>query len=163
VTPRSLSVRRHVAAPPEQVFDAVSDLARMASWSQEYIGSWRFWRGAPRPGVRFVGWNRHRWRVWFTTCRVVAADRPARFAFESGIVGIPVARWSYLVTSAPDGGSEVVEAWQDLRDAGRAGALARWLGTVFTGTRPEARVERNAEGMRVTLERLAAELEAVRR
>jgi uncharacterized protein YndB with AHSA1/START domain len=160
VSPRSLSVRRRVAAPPEEVYDAVSDLQRMAAWSEEYVGSWRFWRGAPRAGARFVGWNRSGWRLWFTTCRVIRADRPSMFAFESSVLGLPVARWSYTIEAAPDRTSDVTESWRDLREAGVAGAVARWLGTVFTGTTPEERVDRNAIGMRITLQRLATELAA---
>jgi Polyketide cyclase / dehydrase and lipid transport len=160
MTPGRLSVRAHVEAPPEVVYDAVSDLARMASWSEEYVGSWRFWRGSARPGVRFVGWNRNGRRVWFTTCRVIAADRPSLFAFESGILGLPVARWSYRIVAAA-GGSDVVEEWRDLRSAGAPGSAARWLGRVFTGTTVDERAQRNEIGMRVTLERLAAEFRRV--
>ena len=105
---QSLSVRRRVTASPDQVYEAVSDLARMAAWSDEYVGSWRFYRHAPRPGARFVGWNRKGWRLWFTTCRVVSADGPSQFAFESGFLGMPVARWSYGILATADGGSEVV-------------------------------------------------------
>lgn len=158
MTADTLSVQAHVDAPPNVVYEAVSDLARMASWSDEYIGSWHFWRGAPRVGVRFVGWNRNGWRVWGTTCRVIAADRPSLFAFESGILGLPIARWSYRISPAGSGGSEVVEEWRDLRGDDRAGALSRWLGRVFTGSTVAERVQRNEAGMRVTLERLAAEL-----
>jgi hypothetical protein len=161
MTVDSLSVRAHVDAPPDVVYDAVSDLARMASWSDEYIGSWRFWRGAPRPGVRFVGWNRNRWRVWFTTCRIVVAERPSSFAFEAGVLGLPVARWSYSIRPAGDGsddGSDIVEKWRDLRGSGSAGSVARWLGRVFTGTTVDERVQRNEVGMRLTLDRLAAQL-----
>jgi Polyketide cyclase / dehydrase and lipid transport len=158
VTADMLSLQAHVDAPPDVVYDAVSDLARMASWSDEYIGSWRFWRGVPRAGVRFVGWNRNGWRVWCTTCRVVAVDRPSIFAFESGVLGLPVARWSYHISPAGAGGSDVIEEWRDLRGSGPAGSAARWLGRVFTGSTVAARVQRNEAGMRVTLERLAAEL-----
>jgi hypothetical protein len=158
VTARTLAVRRVLDKPPDRVYAWVSDLRKMASLSDEYVGSWRFWRGAPRAGVRFVGWNRNRWRVWFTTCRVVTAEPPGRFVFDSGFLGIPIARWSYAITAAEGGGSEIVESWEDLRGMGPAGSFARWLGTVFTGTTPDARVQRNEAGMRVTLDRLAAEL-----
>jgi hypothetical protein len=163
VTARTLSVRRRVAASPEQVYEAVCDLERMASWSDEYIGSWRFWRGEPRRGVRFVGWNRNGWRLWCTTCHVVVADRPTQFAFESGFLGLPIARWSYQIFAVPDDASEVVENWDDLRGAGSLGSFTRWLGRVFTGTTPEQRVRRNETGMQSTLQRLAAELERVPR
>lgn len=158
---RTLSVRRPIAASPEQVYAAVSDLARMASWSDEYVGSWRFWRGVPQYGVRFVGWNRNGWRLWCTTCRVETADQPSAFVFTSGFLGLPIARWSYRVTETSNGMCEVVESWEDLRGGGPAGSLMRWLGTVFTGTTPEERVRRNQAGMEHTLQRLAAELEGV--
>jgi Polyketide cyclase / dehydrase and lipid transport len=154
----TLSVQAHVDAPPEVVYDAVSDLSRMASWSDEYIGSWRFWRGVPHAGARFVGWNRNGWHVWFTTCRIVTTDRPSCFAFESGTLGLPLARWSYRIRPARGGGSDVVEEWRDLRDSGRAGGAARLLGRVFAGASVDERVQRNEAGMRHTLERLAAEL-----
>lgn len=155
---RTLSARRTVRATADVIFDAVSDLDRMASWSEEYIGSWRLWRGEPRPGVRFIGWNRSGWWVWFTTCRVVAADRPDRFVFESGILGLPIARWSYRITGTSAGGCEVVERWDDLRDEGSRGGIARLLGRAFTGATAQQRVQRNATGMRVTLDRLAADV-----
>ncbi len=81
---RTLSVSRRIGAPAEHVYDVVSHLARMASLSPEYAGSWRLWRGPIHPGVRFVGWSRAAWRVWPTTCRVVTASRPtlARLADE---------------------------------------------------------------------------------
>jgi hypothetical protein len=151
---------RHVDATPEQVYDAVSDLRRMASWSQEYFGSWRFYRGQPSVGARFVGWNRNRWHVWFTFCTVVQASRPSSFVFESGLLGLPIARWGYQIAADPAGGCAVEESWQDLRGDNRAGAIARWLGAVFAGTATEARVRRNEAGIRQTLGRLAAELAA---
>ena len=157
---RHLSARRRVGAPPERVYDAVSDLRRMAARSDEYIGSWRLWRGKPLAGARFVGWNRNGWHVWCTTCRVVTAERPRKFVFESGALGVPIARWSYRITATADGGSEVVESWDDLREAGTAGAVARALGVVFAGTPVQERVRRNAAGMRLTLARLAAEFDA---
>jgi Polyketide cyclase / dehydrase and lipid transport len=162
-TTRRLSVRRRLAASPEHVYAAVSDLKRMASWSDEYLGAWRFWRGEPHSGVRFVGWNRNGWRVWFTTCRIVIADRPRQFAFESGFLGMPIARWSYGISGTADGTCDVVESWDDLRGGGPIGAFTRWLGTVFTGTTPEQRVRRNEAGMQTTLRRLATELECVPR
>ena len=158
MTTNTLSLHGHVDAPPDVVYDAVSDLRRMASWSDEYIGSWRFWRGAPRAGVRFVGWNRYRWQLWCTTCRVIEADRPSTFAFESGIFMLPVARWSYRIAASSDGGSDVTEEWRDLRGTGKSGSLTRWLGRVFTAATVAGRVRRNEAGMRQTLDRLAAEL-----
>lgn len=160
MTTRSLSLRRHVDASPEQVYDAVSDLRRMAGWSEEYFGSWRFYRTEPRAGVRFVGWNRNGWHVWFTICTVVQATRPSSFVFESGLLGLPIARWSYQIAPDPTGGCSVEESWRDLRADDRSGAVARWLGAVFAGTTTEVRVRRNRAGIEQTLAGLAEELSA---
>ena len=156
---RRLSETAGVRAAPEQVFDAVSDLRRMAAWSPEYMASWRFWRRAPRRGVMIVGWNRAGRRVWCTTCRVVTVDRPTTFAFDSGVLGLPIARWTYQISPDGDGGSTGVESWDDLRGDDRTGRLARWLGLVFTGASTQDRVQRNTAGMRATLQRLAADVE----
>lgn len=100
MTERSLSVQRYVAAPPDRVYEAVIDLGRMASWSDEV------------PDLR--GLQRR---------------------------------------------SEVVESWDDLRGTGPVGSLTRWLGTDFTDTTPEVGAQRNKAGIKITLHRLAAELD----
>jgi uncharacterized protein YndB with AHSA1/START domain len=142
-----------VGAQPAEVYACVSDVRRMTRWSPECFAVWvRSGRaGAPQ---RFVGFNRRGPFVWFTTCRVVAAEPGEQFAFEVTTFGMPVSRWSYRLAAVP-GGTEVIECWQDQRSRG-----ARVVGRVFTGRVANARPEANRVGMRTTLTRLKRDLEA---
>jgi hypothetical protein len=142
-----------VGAEPVEVYDAVSDVRRMARWSPECFATWVL---ARHDGVasRFVGFNRRGPLLWFTTCRVVVAEPGEEFAFEVTTFGMPVARWSYRFTPVPEG-TEVTERWRDRR--GRGGHI---MGRVFTGKVANNRPEANREGMRTTLARLKRELEA---
>nr|MDQ2882960.1 hypothetical protein [Actinomycetota bacterium] len=42
--------------------------------------------------ARFIGWNRHGPRVWFSSCQVRVADPGAEFVFDVSALGFPVAR-----------------------------------------------------------------------
>ncbi len=143
-----------VAVPPDVVFRAVADVRRMAKWSPECFAVWVVKRSAGRLPARFVGFNRHKAYVWFTTCRVVVAEPGVEFAFDVTTFGLPVARWGFRLSPA-DGGTDVAQYWVDQRVRG-----AMILGRVFTGKVANARPEANREGMRVTLDRLRRELEA---
>jgi hypothetical protein len=142
-----------VGVAPAAVYEAVSDVRRMARWSPECFAClvWRRRAGEP---VRFVGFNRRSVFVWFTTCQVTVAAPGEEFAFEVTTFGLPVSRWSYRLAPAP-GGTEVTEAWLDQRSRG-----AGILGRVFTGRAANSRPEINRDGMRTTLARLKRELEA---
>jgi uncharacterized protein YndB with AHSA1/START domain len=151
--PDELAEHITIGVPPGKVYEAVSDVRRMARWSPECFAA-LVW--ARRDGIpsKFVGLNRRGPWVWFTTCHVVAARPGQEFAFDVTTFGMPVSRWSYRFAQA-DGGTEVTEAWLDRR--GRGASL---LGRVFTGKVANERPEANREGMRTTLDRLKRELEA---
>ena len=140
-----------VAAPPDKVFSAISDVRTMARWSPECFAVWVWSRREGLP-ARFVGFNRRGAFVWFTTCRVVAAA-PGEFAFDVTTFGMPVSRWGYRLTPAPEG-TEIEEYWQDRRGRG-----AIRLGRVFTGRVVHERPAVNRDNMRRTLARLKSELE----
>jgi hypothetical protein len=150
--PAELTEHIVVGVQPAAVFEAVSDVRRMARWSPECFAVWVWSREAGRP-ARFVGFNRRGPWVWFTTCRVVAASPGEEFAFDVTTFGMPVARWSYRLAAVPDG-TEVTEHWADRRGRG-----AHLLGRVFTGRAAQVRPQINQTGMRTTLERLKRELE----
>jgi hypothetical protein len=141
-----------IKAPPREVFAAVADLHRMARWSPECFAVWicRSLDGLPQ---RFVGWNRRRGYVWFTTCRVVVARPGEEFAFDVTTFGQPVSRWGYRFAPA-EGGTVVTEYWQDRRNK-----ASRILGRVFTGEVATRRPQVNREAMRTTLTRLKSDLE----
>ena len=74
---------------------------------------------------------------------------------ERTFVAVPVARWGYRFT--PNGeGTLLTEYWQDRRGSGLPRAIVVRLGRIFTGVRPDQRVQHNREGMRATLARIAA-------
>jgi uncharacterized protein YndB with AHSA1/START domain len=151
--PAELTETITVAAPPANVYRAVSEVRRMARWSPECFATlvWSWQGGTP---ASFVGFNRRGPLLWFTTCQVVTAKPGEEFAFDVTAFGMPVSRWSYRFT--PTGaGTEVTESWQDQRSRG-----AHRLGRIFTGTAADNRDELNREGMRTTLSRLKCELEA---
>lgn len=150
--PAEVAEQITVRAQPASVYQAVSDLHRMARWSPECFAVLVWSRRAGVP-ARFVGFNRRGPWIWFTTCRVVAARPDAEFAFDVTTFGMPVARWSYRLAAAP-GGTEVTEHWADRRNRG---AMA--MGRVFTGRAVHERPQLNREGMRTTLARLKQELE----
>jgi hypothetical protein len=142
-----------VDVSPEEAYQAIADVRRIARWSPECFAVWIYRR---RDGVptRFVGFNRRRGFVWFTTCRVLIADPAREFTFDVSTFGQPVARWGYRF--APAGaGTEVTEYWIDRRNKG-----AYRLGRVFTGKSATMRPDVNRDGMRRTLRRLKHELEA---
>jgi hypothetical protein len=127
-----LSVSRtvDVDAPPERVFDLISDLPGMGRLSPENTGgSWLAGAAGPAEGVRFRGSNRQGWRRWSTVVRVTSCRPPTRFGFDVSSLGLAVSRWTYDVAPRP-GGCTVTETWQDRR--GRAmdviGLLASGVG-----------------------------------
>jgi hypothetical protein len=151
--PDEVSEQTTVGVPAPRVYEAVSDVRRMARWSPECFGVW-VWRRQGGAPARFVGFNRRGPLVWFTTCRVVTAEPGREFAFDVTTFGLPVSRWSYRLSPVPDG-TEVTEHWQDRRSPG-----AYLLGRIFTGRAAGSRPQVNSEGMRTTLARLKRELEA---
>lgn len=129
---RVLSRTVDVDAPPERVWDLVSDLPGMGRFSPEAVGGRWVRGGGPVVGAVFRGTNSSGRRRWSTRSTVVEAERGRAFAFEVSSVGQPVARWSYAI--APSGaGCSVTETWEDRRSR----AFAK-VGELVTGTRDRA-------------------------
>ncbi|SFN81632.1 Polyketide cyclase / dehydrase and lipid transport [Actinomadura madurae] len=146
-----------VAADARTVYATVADLRRMGEWSPEVFAIWVRGRSVA-PGAKFVGFNRLRWRVWFTTCQVTSAVPGQAFAFRVSSFGMPVALWGYRIEDvAADPASprtRLTEYWEDLRRDNRGAAFVSLLGKVFTGVPAERRAEVNRTGMRATLDRI---------
>jgi Polyketide cyclase / dehydrase and lipid transport len=151
--PADVEERVVVAAPAARVYDEVAQVHKLARWSPECFAVWVLRRQDGMP-TRFVGFNRRRGYVWFTTCRVVVADPGREFAFDVSTFGMPVSRWGYRMAPV-DGGTEVTEYWEDRRSRG-----AFRLGRIFTGKVAIERPAVNRAGMRTTLQRLKRELES---
>ena len=152
VTP---DIEEHIVVdvPADRAYQAVADVRRMSRWSPECFAVWVYRRRDGMP-TRFVGFNRRRGFVWFTTCRVLIADPDREFTFDVSTFGQPVARWGYRFAAVDGGRTEVTEFWHDRRNR-----AAYVLGRIFTGKGTQIRPEVNRDGMRRTLVRLKHELE----
>ncbi|WP_242889273.1 SRPBCC family protein [Actinomadura litoris] len=142
-----------IGADSREVYAAVADPRRMREWSPEVFAVWVRGR-AVVPGLRFVGFNRIGWRLWFTSCRVTAAVPGRAFAFRVSSFGMPVALWGYRVEDIGGGSTRLTEYWEDLRRDGRGAAFVSVLGRLFTGVPAAHRAEVNRAGMRATLDRI---------
>jgi hypothetical protein len=145
---RETEVSLRIDAIPAAAYDAVADMRAMAKLSPECFAVWRF-------GDRYVGWNRRKAIIWFTTCRIVVSEPGREFAFDVTSFGLRVARWGYRFTPSGDG-VDVTEYWQD-----RRGRIMDAVGYVISGGPPGERATMNEGGMRTTLARLKDRLETV--
>lgn len=149
-TPDTAEVQ--IAAPPEAVWDLITDVTRMGEWSPEcYRCAWLDGGTGPREGARFKGWNQQKLGPvpvrWSTTSTVLAAKRGDLFSFTTRDSG---ATWTYRLSATADGGTHVVET--------RADGTKPLLAKVFGKVMPR-RDEILVEGMQQTLERLKATAE----
>ena len=111
--PQVDSVSLTVAAGADELWDMISDVARMGEWSPECTGGrWLGRRRAPEVGARFVGLNRRGWARWATVNQVVESRRGEVFAFRTGATGVV---WGYRFE--PEGGGTRVTETRDLRHA----------------------------------------------
>ncbi|WP_086666212.1 SRPBCC family protein [Lentzea kentuckyensis] len=104
-----------VAAPPQRVFELVSNLRGLSSCAEEYSGGKWLGTSGPSVGARFRGVNRRGWRVWPTTS-IVTDCSVERFAFEVKSLGLAVSRWQYDIEPTADG-CRVTESTWDRRPA----------------------------------------------
>ena len=146
----TVSVSTTIAAPPAEVYDLVSDVTRMGSWSPECVRC----KWLDDEHTKFKGYNRKGLVRWSTTATVVRAEPGEEFTFDvTAVAGIPVARWSYRFEPAADGGTVVTEVWEDHR----AGVFKTATGLAI-GV-PD-RAAHNRRGMEETLERIKQAAEA---
>jgi hypothetical protein len=99
-----------VAAPPDALYDMVSDVTRMGEWSPICKACWWDEGDSLRVGAWFTGRNELSERVWETRSQVVAAQPGQEFAF---VVGGAWVRWGYAFTPV-EAGTQVTESWEFL-------------------------------------------------
>ena len=150
--PQVVSGSAEIAAPPQRVWELVSDLPSMGEYSPENAGgSWRGGATGPAPGAVFRGRNGKGLRRWSTTCTVTRCEPGRAFAFTVRAAGMPVAEWSYEIEPA-GGGCRVTETWTD-----RRGTLITQLGRLTTGVADRAAF--TAESIQHTLNRVKVRAE----
>lgn len=143
-----LSVSRHSAAPPEAVYDLISDVTAIGRYSPETSAA--RWLGDDtfaRVGARFAGRNAIGRMQWSTKPVVTAADRGRRFAFR--VPSGARSTWTYDLRPT-EGGTTVTES---VRTERPQPALVRVLMKLAGVTDRAALLH---AGMSTTLDRLAA-------
>jgi uncharacterized protein YndB with AHSA1/START domain len=145
-----------IAAPPERVYELVSDITRMGEWSPEcYECAWTKGAAGPEVGARFKAKNKGgRGPSWFNTPVVSAAEPGREFAFNRSGPGIGSYTWRYLLEPT-DTGTRLTESFDAERPLGQA---MTWLTMKWTGS-----ADRDADlhtGMVTTLSHIKAAAEA---
>ena len=149
--PDQVSLR--IDAPPERIYDVVTDIAQMGRLSPECTGGrWLGDATGPAVGARFKGSNKRGIARWSTTNEVVAAEPGRRFSFETQQ---SAARWTYELE--PDGAGTLVTERRELYK--KRPTVAVIFTKLLLGGE-DGHSEELRDGMRQTLERVKAVAEA---
>jgi uncharacterized protein YndB with AHSA1/START domain len=142
-----------IEAPPERIYEVITDVAQMGRLSPECTGGrWLDGASGPAVGARFKGTNKRGIARWSTTNEVVAAEPGRRFSFETKE---SAARWTYELE--PDGtGTLVTES----RALFKERPLVAKVFTKLLLGGEQGHEDELRDGMRQTLERLKAIAEA---
>jgi uncharacterized protein YndB with AHSA1/START domain len=150
--PERIEISRDIAASPEEVYAAISDVTRMGEWSEEcHTCEWHDGVDGPAVDATFDGHNRHGEHEWTTQGKVIEADPGRAFAFECSMMDFHFSTWGYRIEPT-DTGCRVTEWSEDLRPESAMEFSKQMSGV-------EDRTARNRETMSATLERLAAAVE----
>jgi uncharacterized protein YndB with AHSA1/START domain len=147
------AVTVHMAASPERVWSLVSDVTQIGRFSPEtFEAEWLDGATGPAPGARFRGHVKRNGRgpVYWASCTVVACEPGREFAFGVGPPGKALNTWRYRLEPSGDG-TDVTESFELKPTFGLRlyWALLGW-----------SRGKTNERGMRTTLERIKAVVEA---
>ena len=147
------SVTVSMAAPPQQVWELVSDVRNTGRFSPEtFEAEWLGGATGPELGAKFRGHVRRNeiGPVYWTTCRVTACDPGREFGFEVLIGDRPVNNWHYRFEPSATG-TDVTESFFM-----NEGVFTTLFG-LFGG---QLRRRRNVRDMRKTLDGIKAVVEA---
>jgi uncharacterized protein YndB with AHSA1/START domain len=147
------SVTVHMAAPPERIWELVSDVTKIGRYSPEtFEAEWLDGATGPAVGARFRGHVKRNGKgpTYWSAATVTVCEPGREFAFGVGKPGKALNTWGYRLEPAGDG-TDVTESFALKRNLGLRlyWALLGW-----------ARGRTNRNGMRTTLERIKAEVEA---
>ncbi|MET7674504.1 SRPBCC family protein [Streptomyces seoulensis] len=104
---------RWVDAPPQLVYDLISDVGASVDWTPDLVSASYEADGVPRAGSWFTAVNadvRHD-REWVTRSRVQVAEPGREFAWYVVVQGVDATLWRYRLRPQ-DGGTLVTEDWQ---------------------------------------------------
>lgn len=142
-----------MSAPADEIWALVSDVTNTGRFSPEtFEAEWLDGATGAAVGVRFRGHVRRNGRgpVYWTTCSIVACEPGREFAFTVGEGSKALNMWRYRFEPSGDG-TDVTESFE-LKDI----AALRLYWKLFGRWRGRT----NHDGMRETLERVKAVVEA---
>ena len=98
----------YIAAPPESVYELISDVTRVGEWSPEcHRCEWLDNATGPAVGVRFRGHNGRKWLRWGLSARITDAEPGKLFAFRtepfSPVNKVPQTLWRYELEATGSG------------------------------------------------------------
>jgi uncharacterized protein YndB with AHSA1/START domain len=147
------SVTVHMTAPPEKIWDLLSDVTKIGRYSPEtFEAEWLEGATGPAVGAKFRGHVKRNGKgpIYWTTCVVTASEPGREFTFGVGATQEKALNvWSYKLEPSGDG-TDVTESFQL---APKAPLRLYWK--LFGWSRGKT----NRNGMRTTLERVKAEVE----
>jgi len=141
-----------MAAPPQRVWDLVSDVTQIGRFSPEtFEAEWVDGASAPAVGAKFRGHVKRNERgpIYWTKCTVTACEPGREFGFAVGVGDRAVNNWRYRLEPSGDG-TDVTESFE-LADTLPTRLYWKLLGRLRGRT--------NERGMRTTLERIKAVVE----
>ena len=142
-----------MAAPPEPIWELVSDVTKIGRYSPEtFEAEWLDGATGPAVGARFRGHVKRNGRgpTYWTKCTVIASEPGREFAFGVGPGDTPLSVWRYQLQPSGDG-TDVTESF----------TLARTkLLRLYWALLGWSRGKTNRDGMRTTLERVKAQVES---
>lgn len=148
-----LEITRDIAASPQAVYDAISDITRMGEWSTECVGgAWTGESTEPVVGATFEGYNRNGDKEWTTQATITEAVPGERFVFECSLFDFHFSTWGYEIAETAEG-CRVTEWSEDLRPESALEFSATMSGVAD-------RTAQNHSSMSATLDALAAALES---
>jgi len=148
---RELRAETTIAAPPAEVWAAISDFRRMPEWSPELVRMLPLKPGGLKVGQQYLGINRRKAVVWPTRSVVAVLEPGQALAWDTRSSG---ARWIYELAADGDG-TRVVHRRPV---PGDLTVLSKLFAPVFLGGNDDHADELEA-GMAQTLARLKASLE----
>ena len=120
----AVEVRVWIGAPPDRVWELVSDVELMPAMSSELQSvEWLDGANGPAAGARFTGRSKHdAMGEWETTSQVVEFEPGRVFGWAVGDPASPSALWRFRL-EPKDGGTELSE-WVQLGPGGSGLSLA---------------------------------------
>lgn len=153
IRPLTREVAVRMDAPPATVWDLVSDVTRIGEFSPEtFEARWRHGYDGPEVGAKFKGHVKRNGvgPTYWSACTVTACEPERVFEFAVGSDSIAVNNWGYRME--PDGEGTLVTEYFRIEPS-----LPMRLYWMLLGP---LRGRTNEKGMRTTLERMKAVVEA---